>query len=44
MRLFSIWQAAEQAWQPVHFSRSITIPHFAMVVSPYAFSTATLAV
>jgi hypothetical protein len=26
-----------QAWQPVHFSRSMTIPHFAMMCSCQAF-------
>jgi hypothetical protein len=38
-------QAVVQAWQPVHFSRSMTIPHFAIGRPPdQARSTATLVV
>jgi hypothetical protein len=31
--LFSALQAVEHAWQPVHLSRSITIPHLG-ILSP----------
>src|SRR5512143_2715141 len=34
--LFSSLQATEQAWQPTHLSRSMTIPHRAMVVPSVA--------
>ncbi len=31
--LFSALQASEQAWQPTHLSRSMTIPQFAITAS-----------
>ena len=34
--LFSVWQATVQAWQAVHFARSITIPQRGMVRPCYA--------
>src|SRR5208283_2413926 len=36
--LFSIWHAITHAWHAVHLSKSITIPHLAMLFLPTPYT------